>query len=75
MNDRHGRGDYQNVGVRETRNKDSGIAGRDHHHLVRELRDQFEPSNPLMAGGANVEPLLIPQWPERRADYGLRAQE
>jgi hypothetical protein len=26
----------------------------------RELREHFEPSNPLMAGGANVEPLLIP---------------
>ena len=25
----------------------------------RELREQFEPSNPLMAGGANVQPLLI----------------
>ena len=25
----------------------------------RELREHFEPSNPLMAGGANVEPLLI----------------
>ena len=26
----------------------------------RELRDHFEPSNPLMVGGANVQPLLIP---------------
>ena len=25
----------------------------------RELREHFEPSNPLMAGGANVRPLLI----------------
>jgi peptidase C13-like protein len=25
----------------------------------RELREHFEPSNPLMAGGANVQPLLI----------------
>ncbi len=25
----------------------------------RELREHFEPSNPLTAGGANVEPLLI----------------
>jgi hypothetical protein len=25
----------------------------------RELREHFEPSNPLMAGGANVEPLLV----------------
>jgi len=27
--------------------------------LKRELRERFEPSNPQMAGGANVEPLLI----------------
>ena len=26
---------------------------------MRELREQFEPSNPRMAGGANVQPLLI----------------
>jgi hypothetical protein len=25
----------------------------------RELREHFEPSNPQMAGGANVQPLLI----------------
>lgn len=25
----------------------------------RELREHFEPSNPLMAGGANVLPLLV----------------
>ncbi|WP_275193494.1 C13 family peptidase [Bradyrhizobium sp. CSA207] len=25
----------------------------------RELREQFEPSNPLMAGGENVQPLLV----------------
>ena len=31
------------------------------HALVQkhELREHFEPSNPLMAGGANVQPLLI----------------
>jgi hypothetical protein len=27
----------------------------------RELHEHFEPSNPLMAGGENVQPLLIPQ--------------
>jgi Peptidase C13 family len=27
--------------------------------LKRELRERFEPSNPQMAGGANVQPLLI----------------
>jgi hypothetical protein len=29
--------------------------------LKRELRNGFEPSRPQMAGGANVEPLLIPR--------------
>jgi hypothetical protein len=28
-------------------------------HEVKELREHFEPSNPRMAGGANVQPLLI----------------
>jgi hypothetical protein len=27
----------------------------------RELREGFEPSNPQLAGGENVEPLLVPQ--------------
>ena len=36
-------------------------AFRDARSLVRkrELRQHFEPSNPLMAGGANVQPLLV----------------
>jgi hypothetical protein len=29
--------------------------------LKRELRERFAPSNPQMAGGANVEPLLVPR--------------
>jgi hypothetical protein len=33
------------------------------HYLTaansREMREHFEPSNPLMAGGANVKPLLV----------------
>jgi hypothetical protein len=33
----------------------------------RELRQHFEPSNPLMAGGANVQPLLVSR---RRATGG-----
>jgi len=33
-----GRGDYQHIGVRETRDKDSGIAGRDDHYLVSRAR-------------------------------------
>ena len=29
--------------------------------LRREVRNGFEPSHPQMAGGANVEPLLVPR--------------
>jgi hypothetical protein len=29
--------------------------------LKREQRNGFEPSHPQMAGGANVEPLLVPR--------------
>jgi hypothetical protein len=29
--------------------------------LTRELRNGFEPSHPQMAGGANVEPMLVPR--------------
>ena len=30
-------------------------------HLLARRRNGFEPSHPQMAGGANVEPLLIPR--------------
>ena len=33
-----GRGDYQHIGVRQTRDEDSGIAGGDDYHLVSHTR-------------------------------------
>ncbi len=50
---------FFNVALRQGGSlKDAFIAAR---ALVRkrELRERFEPSNPQMAGGANVQPLLI----------------
>jgi hypothetical protein len=52
---------FFNVALRQAKNlKDAFVVAR---ALVkkRELRERFEPSNPLMAGGENVEPLLIPR--------------
>jgi Peptidase C13 family len=50
---------FFNVALRQAKSlKDAFVVAR---ALVqkRELRERFEPSNPLMAGGANVQPLLI----------------
>jgi len=50
---------FFNIALRQARSlKDAFVVAR---ALVkkRELREHFEPSNPLMAGGANVQPLLI----------------
>jgi hypothetical protein len=50
---------FFNVALRQTKSlKDAFVVAR---ALVqkRELREHFEPSNPRMAGGANVQPLLI----------------
>jgi hypothetical protein len=50
---------FFNVALRQAKSlKDAFVLARG---LVRkhELRDHFEPSHPLMAGGANVQPLLI----------------
>jgi Peptidase C13 family len=50
---------FFNVALRQAISlKDAFLTARS---LVRkrELREHFEPSNPLMAGGANVEPLLV----------------
>src|SRR6478672_10397987 len=50
---------FFNVALRQAKSlKEAFIVAR---ALVRkrELREHFEPSNPLMAGGANVRPLLI----------------
>jgi hypothetical protein len=50
---------FFNIALRQARSlKDAFVVAR---ALVRkrELREHFEPSNPLMAGGANVQPLLV----------------
>ena len=50
---------FFNVALRQAKNlNDAFLVAR---ALVRkrELREHFEPSNPRMAGGANVQPLLI----------------
>jgi len=50
---------FFNVALRQTKSlKDAFVVAR---ALVqkRELHEHIEPSNPLMAGGANVQPLLI----------------
>ena len=50
---------FFNVALRQAKSlKDAFVVAR---ALVQkhELREHFEPSNPLMAGGANVQPLLI----------------
>ena len=50
---------FFNVALRQAKNlKDAFVVAR---ALVqkRELHEHIEPSDPLMAGGANVQPLLI----------------
>ena len=50
---------FFNIALRQAKSlKDAFVVARS---LVkkRELRERFEPSNPLMAGGENVQPLLI----------------
>ena len=50
---------FFNVALRQAKSlKDAFVVA---HSLVkkREVRERFEPSNPLMAGGENVQPLLI----------------
>jgi len=50
---------FFNVALRKAKSlKDAFVVAR---ALVRnhELREHFEPSNPLLAGGANVQPFLV----------------
>ncbi len=50
---------FFNVALRQAKSlKDAFVAARARVQK-RELREHFEPSNPQMAGGANVQPLLI----------------
>ena len=50
---------FFNVALRRARSLEEAFVVARALVRKRELREQFEPSNPLMAGGANVQPLLI----------------
>ena len=50
---------FFNVALRRARNLQEAFVIARALVRKRELREHFEPSNPLMAGGANVQPLLI----------------
>jgi len=50
---------FFNVALRRARSLKEAFAVARALVRKRELRERFEPSNPLMAGGANVQPLLI----------------
>ena len=50
---------FFNVALRKAKSVKDAFAVAREVVLKRELRERFEPSNPQMAGGANVEPLLI----------------
>ena len=50
---------FFNVALRKAKSVKDAFAVARELVLKRELRERFEPSNPQMAGGTNVEPLLI----------------
>jgi Peptidase C13 family len=50
---------FFNVALRRARNLKEAFGVARALVRKRELRERFEPSNPQMAGGANVQPLLI----------------
>jgi hypothetical protein len=50
---------FFNVALRKANSVKDAFAVARELVLKRELRERFEPSNPQMAGGENVEPLLI----------------
>src|SRR5262245_367661 len=50
---------FFNVALRKAKSVKDAFAVARELVLKRELRERFEPSNPQMAGGENVEPLLI----------------
>jgi hypothetical protein len=50
---------FFNVALRRTKSLQEAFVVARALVRKRELRERFEPSNPLMAGGANVQPLLI----------------
>jgi hypothetical protein len=52
---------FFNVALRQAKSLKDAFAVARALVKKRELRARFEPSNPIMAGGENVEPLLIPR--------------
>jgi hypothetical protein len=50
---------FFNVALRQAKNLKAAFDVARALVLKRELRERFEPSNPQMAGGENVRPLLI----------------
>jgi hypothetical protein len=50
---------FFNIALRQARSLKDAFAVARALVKKRELREHFEPSNPLMAGGASVQPLLI----------------
>jgi hypothetical protein len=52
---------FFNVALRQARSLKDAFAVARALVKERELRERFEPSNPLMRGGENVQPLLIPR--------------
>jgi len=50
---------FFNVALRKAKNMSDAFAVARELVTKRELRERFEPSNPQMAGGENVQPLLV----------------
>jgi hypothetical protein len=50
---------FFNVALRQAKSLQDAFVTARALVLRRELRERFEPSNPQMAGGANVQPLLV----------------
>jgi hypothetical protein len=50
---------FFNVALRQAKSLREAFVAARALVLKRELREHFEPSNPQMAGGANVQPLLV----------------
>ncbi len=50
---------FFNIALRKAKSLEDAFVVARALVLKRELRERFEPSNPQMAGGANVQPLLI----------------
>jgi hypothetical protein len=52
---------FFNVALRQSKTLRDAFTTARSIILRREVRNGFEPSHPQMAGGANVEPMLVPR--------------